>query len=64
MIGVTVGTSILLAILLAGVFGSAIPVALDRLGADPAIATGPFVTTAVDILAVLVYFNIARILVF
>ena len=53
----------MLAILLAGVLGSAIPVGLERLGVDPAIATGPFVTTAVDVLAVLVYFNIAQLLV-
>lgn len=60
LIGGAVAASVALSIAAASAIGGAIPVALNRAGADPAIATGPFVTTAVDILAILVYFNIAR----
>ena len=35
---------------------------LERAGADPAIAPGPFVTTLVDLLGILIYFNVARAL--
>ena len=42
--------------------GALLPVAFDRLGADPAIATGPFVTTLVDLLGIVIYFNVARLL--
>lgn len=62
LLGLSVGTSIFLAISLAGAFGAAIPVALERLDVDPAIATGPFVTTFVDLLGIVVYFNVARLL--
>jgi len=62
LIGLALGTSIFLAIGAAGVIGALLPVAFDRLGADPAIATGPFVTTIVDLLGIVIYFNVARIL--
>jgi magnesium transporter len=62
LIGVSIGTSILLAIGLASVLGASIPVFLDRIGIDPAIATGPIVTTAVDILGIIIYFNVAQYL--
>jgi magnesium transporter len=62
MLGLSVGLSVLLAVASAGVIGACIPVALDRAGADPAVATGPFVTTGVDILGIVIYFNIAKVL--
>ncbi len=62
LIGLALGTSIFLAIAAAGVIGALLPVAFDRLGADPAIATGPFVTTLVDLLGIVIYFNVARLL--
>lgn len=62
LLGLSVGASIFLAITLAGVLGASIPVVLDRLDVDPAIATGPFVTTLVDLVGVVVYFNVARLL--
>ncbi len=62
LIGVAVATSILLAIGSAGVIGAALPVGFQRLGADPAIATGPFVTTLVDLLGIVIYLNVARAL--
>jgi magnesium transporter len=58
-IAIIVGTSTLACMTIAAVVGSAVPILLHRLHIDPAVATGPFVTTAMDILGVLVYFNIA-----
>ena len=62
MIGLAVASSILLAIATAAVIGAAIPVGLHRSGVDPAIATGPFVTTLVDLLGIVIYFNVAQTL--
>lgn len=62
LIGLSVASSIFLAIGAAGVIGAGLPVAFDRGGVDPAIATGPFVTTLVDLLGILIYFNVARLL--
>lgn len=57
-----VGSSLMTAILIAATLGTAIPIGLHRLGVDPAVATGPFVTTALDILGILAYFGIAVVL--
>jgi magnesium transporter len=59
IVGFVVGCSTLACMTIAAVVGSAVPLLLHRLNIDPAVATGPFVTTAMDILGVLVYFNIA-----
>ena len=59
VMGIVVGSSTLACMTLAAAVGSAVPLLLHRLNIDPAVATGPFVTTAMDILGVLVYFNIA-----
>ena len=63
-IGITVGLSTCLALLIAVVFGTTAPMLLKRMGIDPALATGPFLTTANDILALVVYLLLARWLVF
>ena len=46
--------------ILAATIGSLVPLVLNRFEIDPAIATGPFVTTAIDIMGVAFYFLIAR----
>ena len=56
------GLGILASMLVAAVVGSMIPIVLERLRIDPAIATGPLVTSAVDVLGVLVYFAVATAL--
>lgn len=61
-IGVSVALSVALAIMMAALFGTAVPVVLSRLGVDPAIATGPFVTTVVDVVGIVIYFLIATAL--
>ena len=60
MLGVVVGLSICISMILAATIGSLVPLVLNRFEIDPAIATGPFVTTAIDIMGVAFYFLIAR----
>ncbi|MCA9546667.1 MAG: magnesium transporter, partial [Myxococcales bacterium] len=55
-LALTVGLSILTSMTAAATVGSATPLLFDRLNIDPAVATGPVVTTTVDILGILVYF--------
>lgn len=57
-LGAAVGSSILLAVVGSAVLGTLIPLALDRLNIDPAVATGPFVTTTIDVSAIVLYFVI------
>ena len=64
-LGIVVGLSICASMLLAATIGTVTPLILRKLDIDPAVATGPFVTTSIDILGVLFYFVIAgSILVF
>lgn len=58
--GLIVGTSIAASMSIAATVGTTMPIILQRLGVDPAIATGPFVTTSIDVLGVLTYFAIAQ----
>ena len=62
MLGVVVGFSICSSMLLATAVGTFTPLILRKLDIDPAVATGPFVTTSIDILGVLLYFMIAGLL--
>ena len=59
VLGLVVGLSICASMLIAATIGSLVPLILDRFDIDPAVATGPFVTTAIDILGVALYFIIA-----
>jgi len=61
-VGGAVGASIGLALIGAAVLGAVIPLVLDRFGIDPAVATGPFVTTLVDLIAIAVYFTVCTTL--
>ncbi len=62
-LGITVCAGLLSAMIAAGTIGSLVPLVLDKLNLDPAVSTGPFVTTSVDIFGVLLYFLIAGIFV-
>ena len=64
LLGLVVGLSISISMILAATIGSLVPLVLNRFEIDPAIATGPFVTTAIDIIGVTFYFLIARSLLF
>ena len=62
ILGLVVGLSIASSMLIAVTVGSFTPLILRKLEIDPAVAAGPFVTTSIDILGVLLYFVIAGIL--
>ena len=58
-LGLVIGLSIACSMIIATAVGASVPLLLKKLGFDPAISTGPFVTTAIDILGVALYFIIA-----
>ncbi len=62
MVGLVVGLGICAVMIISTLVGTFAPILLDRMKIDPAIATGPFVTTSIDILGLLVYFTIAVLL--
>ena len=59
-LGLVVGLSVLFAMTLAATVGTLVPLVLKRFDIDAAVATGPFVTTSIDIVGVLAYFLIAK----
>ncbi len=59
-LGLVVGLSVLSSMTLAATVGTFVPLLLKRLDIDAAVATGPFVTTSIDIFGVLTYFLIAK----
>ena len=61
ILGFVIGMAMLFAITVANLAGSLIPMLMDRLGFDPAVASGPFITTLSDLTSVLIYFNIASL---
>ena len=62
LFAIAVGSSLLAVVLFASLFGSAIPWVLNRYNIDPALATGPFITTTNDVLGLSIYFAIANAL--
>lgn len=61
-LGVVVGSAVLGQMTIAALVGSLIPILMERLHIDPAVATGPFVSTTMDMLGIVVYFSIARLI--
>jgi magnesium transporter len=57
-----VTTALVSVIIIASLIGTFVPLLLDKFGIDPALATGPFITTSNDICGILIYFSIARII--
>lgn len=60
--GITVGISLISVIIIASLIGTFVPIILDKQGIDPAMATGPFITTSNDIFGILIYFSIAKVI--
>jgi len=58
----TVSIALFSVIITAAMFGTVIPLVLDRLKVDPALATGPFVTTLNDIFGLLTYFTVGHLM--
>lgn len=61
ILGFVIGMAMMCAITVANLAGSFIPMLMDKLGFDPAVASGPFITTLSDLTSVLIYFNIASL---
>ena len=61
IIGITVSIALLSVIVIASLIGTFIPIVLDKYGVDPALATGPFITTSNDIIGIIIYFTIAKL---
>jgi len=59
-LSVTVGISIALAIIMANLVGASLPLVLRRLKLDPALMSGPLITTIVDVAGIALYFEVAR----
>lgn len=59
ILGLVVGSSLIITLIFGTLAGTIIPLILHRLNIDPAIASGPLITTLNDILSLLVYFGIA-----
>lgn len=59
---ISIGIAIITVIILAALIGTFIPILLDKKGIDPAVATGPFITTSNDIFGILTYFLIAKLI--
>jgi len=62
LMGIIIGLAIFVVVIIAAVFGTLVPLVLDKMKIDPALATGPFVTTSNDILGLTIYFFIAYLM--
>lgn len=62
MLGVVLGLAMVANLLVAGMAGILIPISLDKLGADPALASGAFVTTVTDIVGFFAFLGLAAVL--
>lgn len=61
-LGFVVSISLFTVIIFAAIFGTLIPLILDKYNIDPALATGPFITTLNDVLGLFIYFTIGMLL--
>jgi magnesium transporter len=62
ILGITVSVSLITVIVIASLIGTFVPITLNKYGIDPALATGPFITTSNDIFGLLIYFSIAKLI--
>ena len=60
-LSLVISLSMLCVIIVAALIGTSVPIILDKKGIDPAIATGPFITTSNDIFGIFLFFYIAKI---
>lgn len=62
LVGGIIGVSMLVALTLSSVVGTVFPILLSKMRIDPAVASGPFITTINDIVAVIVYYGLTFLL--
>ena len=61
LVSITIAGSMMLVIVVAALVGTFVPIILNKRGIDPAIATGPFITTSNDIFGIFMFFYIAKL---
>lgn len=62
LVSITIAISMLSVIIVAALIGTFVPIILDRRGIDPAIATGPFITTSNDIFGIFLFFYLSKVI--
>lgn len=62
ILGAVVGVSLAGSMIVAAALGSLLPLLINRVGVDPALASGPFITTMIDVTSMLIYFGVASVL--
>jgi magnesium transporter len=62
VISIIITIALISVIIIASLIGTFVPLLLDKFGVDPALATGPFITTSNDICGILIYFTIAKLI--
>lgn len=62
LVGIAISISMIVVILFAATLGTLVPLFLHKNKIDPAIATGPFITTTNDVFGIMLYFGVARII--
>jgi magnesium transporter len=62
LLGLTVSLALFTVIIIAAVLGTLIPLILDKYGIDPAVATGPFITTMNDVVGLFIYFSMGMLI--
>lgn len=62
LVAFSIAIALILSMLLSGLFGSVIPMLFEKIGIDPAVASGPFITTVSDLVAVVTYYGLAGVL--
>jgi magnesium transporter len=62
IVSITIAVSMLSVIIVAALVGTFVPIILDRKGIDPAIATGPFITTSNDIFGIFLFFYLSKVI--
>ncbi len=61
-ISITIAISLIIVIIIASLIGTFVPLILNKKGIDPAVATGPFITTSNDIFGIFIFFYIAKLI--
>lgn len=64
MVAMTLGVTLIAVVTLGSVLGAMLPILLERLGLDPAVSSTPFIASLVDLLGIVTYFSLARVLMF
>ena len=63
MLAIALASSITITVISAAILGMLVPLTLNKINIDPAAATGPFVTTGIDLVAILIYFSTCRVII-